>query len=106
MKVSTRTGPAGNKNPQYYTTNRAVVDTELNPIDITMNSDDLMSDPVHPMNHSSDSKGGVWNAKRLRDENEMYKNRLQDQKFSVGKQPFVVPTNPACKAFKCYLAIG
>ncbi|KAL2154718.1 hypothetical protein VTH82DRAFT_3394 [Thermothelomyces myriococcoides] len=59
-----------------------------------MNSDDLMSDPVHPMNHSSDSKGGVWNAKRLRDENEMYKNRLQDQKFSVAEYPDPLSPRP------------
>ncbi|AEO53608.1 hypothetical protein MYCTH_2295168 [Thermothelomyces thermophilus ATCC 42464] len=59
-----------------------------------MNSDDLMSDPAHPANHSSDSKGGVWNTKKFRDEYEMYKNRLQDQRFSVAEYPDPLSPRP------------
>ncbi|KAL2180484.1 uncharacterized protein P884DRAFT_327418 [Thermothelomyces heterothallicus CBS 202.75] len=59
-----------------------------------MNSDDLMSDPAHPTNHSSDSKKGVWNTKKFRDEYEMYKNRLQDQRFSVAEYPDPLSPRP------------
>ena len=52
-----------------------------------MNSDDLMSDPAHPMHHPADSKGASWNTQKFRDEYELYKNRLQDQRFSVGEFP-------------------
>jgi hypothetical protein len=54
-----------------------------------MNSDDIMSDPAHPMNssepRSTQATSVGWNTKKFRDEYEMYKNRLHDQKFSVGK---------------------
>lgn len=53
-----------------------------------MNSDDIMSDPAHPMNssepRSAQAPAVAWNTKKFRDEYEMCKNRLQDQKFSVG----------------------
>ena len=52
-----------------------------------MNSDDFMSDPAHPMHHPAGAKGAAWNTQRFRDEYEMYKNRLQDQRFSVGEFP-------------------
>lgn len=56
-----------------------------------MNSDDLMSDLMSdpPVPTPSDStKGAVtpaWNSKKFREEYDLYKRRLQDQKFSVGK---------------------
>lgn len=54
-----------------------------------MNSDDIMSDPAHPLNpsepQSAKAAAVVWNTKKFRDEYEMCKSRLQDQKFSVGK---------------------
>jgi hypothetical protein len=51
-----------------------------------MNSDDLMSDPAAPMSESQQhsSKAAAWNTKKFREEYDMYKNRLQDQKFSMG----------------------
>lgn len=52
-----------------------------------MNSDDLMSDPAVPT-PSDSTKGAAtpaWNSKKFREEYDVYKRRLQDQKFSVGK---------------------
>jgi hypothetical protein len=59
-----------------------------------MNSDDLMSDPAAPMSesHQQSSKASAWNTKKFREEYDMYKNRLQDQKFSVGMStPHFIP---------------
>jgi hypothetical protein len=54
-----------------------------------MNSDDIMSDPAVPANTPSEKPGAAaWNTKKFRDEYEAYKNRLQDQKFSVGESCF------------------
>jgi hypothetical protein len=54
-----------------------------------MNSDEIMAEPAGPMNSSSESQqqskaAAAWNTKKFRDEYEAYKNRLLDQKFSVG----------------------
>lgn len=50
-----------------------------------------MSDPAVPANTSTEKDGGAaWNTKKFRDEYEVYKSRLQDQKFSVGESWFSV----------------
>lgn len=59
-----------------------------------MNSDEIMSDPAGLMKTTSPSDSqsqqqqsktaAAWNTKKFREEYEMYKNRLQDQRFSVG----------------------
>lgn len=47
-----------------------------------MNSDEIMSDAPGP---SSETGTKAWNTKKFREDYEAHKNRLQDQKFSVGK---------------------
>ncbi|KAK4150745.1 hypothetical protein C8A00DRAFT_36642 [Chaetomidium leptoderma] len=64
-----------------------------------MNSDDIMSDPANPMKPSSESQqsakaAAAWNTKKFRDEYETYKNRLQDQKFSVADYPDPLSARP------------
>ncbi|KAK4241588.1 hypothetical protein C8A03DRAFT_41070 [Achaetomium macrosporum] len=63
-----------------------------------MNSDEIMSDPAGPINSSSESqqqsKAAAWNTKKFREEYETYKNRLQDQKFSVADYPDPLALRP------------
>ncbi|KAG7292940.1 hypothetical protein NEMBOFW57_002985 [Staphylotrichum longicolle] len=65
-----------------------------------MNSDDLMSDfmsdPAVPT-PSDSTKGAVtpaWNSKKFREEYDLYKRRLQDQKFSVADYPDPLAPRP------------
>lgn len=75
-----------------------------------MNSDDLMSDPAVPT-PSDSTKGAatpVWNSKKFREEYELYKRRLQHQKFSVGKFgvwaictiPVAMSKRPSCRVVR------
>jgi hypothetical protein len=57
-----------------------------------MMSDDLMSDPINPVEETADGKqagkgpaAAAWNTKKFRDEYVMAKNKLLDQKFSIRK---------------------
>jgi hypothetical protein len=57
-----------------------------------MMSDDLMSDPINPVEETADGKqagkgpaAAAWNTKKFRDEYMMAKNKLLDQKFSIRK---------------------
>lgn len=59
-----------------------------------MNSDEIMSDPAGPSNETPGA--AAWNTKKFREEYEACKNRLQDQKFSVGEFRLYLlsPTQP------------
>lgn len=62
-----------------------------------MNSDDLTPDisttQVDQQPHSA--KGpGAWNTKKFRDEYDLYRARLQDQKFSVADYPDPLSPRP------------
>ncbi|KAK4128679.1 hypothetical protein N657DRAFT_676433 [Parathielavia appendiculata] len=62
-----------------------------------MNSHEIMSDPAAPMSDSQQqhaSKAAAWNTEKFREEYEVYKNRLQDQKFSIADYPDPLSPRP------------
>ncbi len=79
-----------------------------------MNTADLLSDPIPPM--QTDNRSGAaaaaavaaaasaWNSRKTREEYDMYKSRLQDQRFNVGKWRVCPTTMPLPRTGKNRLA--